>query len=156
STLRTSKIVSKYAKIEEFEAVRYYPGSSNPKLEGWCRKEAARFGVTIDDDAIAYLLESTEADLRKVSKEIENASIHVLPDKKITGEIISRLASHQAHAFSLLDHWAMGNRFDALKDLAELLARQSGIPIIALLNTSLSKWVNIKAAEADLVQSAKR
>ena len=64
STLRTSKIVSKHveknqAEIESFAAEKYWVGSPNARLETWCRKEAHRYGATIADEAIHYLLEST-------------------------------------------------------------------------------------------------
>jgi DNA polymerase III subunit delta len=145
SSLKFSKLVAKYASVEEFPKQRYWVGSSNPALENWCRKEARRHGAVIDDEAISYLLESSEADLRSISSEIEKAAIYLLPDNKITLEVVSRLSSHYAHVFSLLDHWARGNRCLAFSDISELVSRRSGIPVIALLNTSLSKWINIKA-----------
>lgn len=145
SSLKVSKVVSKYAAIENFPRQRYWVGGSNQSLEAWCRKEAHRHGATIDNDAINFLLESTEADLRLMSSEIEKAATYLLPRTKITLEVVSHLSTHFSHAFSLLDHWARGNRALALNDVDELLARRSGVPVIALLNTSLSKWINIKA-----------
>ncbi len=146
ATLRTSKVVEKHAEIEHFQKERFFVGSHNARLETWCRKEAHRHGVTVDDDAIAYLLDSTEADLRQVANEIEKAAIYLLPEKNISLAVVSRLSPHHSHVFSLLDHWAYGRRQKALESLHELLSRQSGIPIIAALQTTLSKWVNLKAA----------
>jgi DNA polymerase-3 subunit delta len=145
SSLKFSKAVAPYASIEDFPKARYWPGSNNASLESWCRKEARRYDVTIVDEAISYLLESTEADLRSMSSEIEKAATYILPDTVITLDIVSRLSSHSSHVFSLLDHWARGNRKSALSDVVELVSRRSGIPVIAMLNTSLSKWINIKA-----------
>jgi len=154
STLKTSKVVEKHARIDAFPKERYFVGSNNPKLETWCRKEAHHFGgATIDDDAISYLLDSTEADLRQISKEIEKAVVYLLPEKHITLETISKLSAFHSHVFSLLDHWAYGRRKEALESLNELLSRGSGIPIMAMLGTTLSKWVNFKAT-ADRFNSA--
>lgn len=146
ATLRTSKVVEKHAEIEHFQKERFFVGSHNTRLETWCRKEAHRYGATVDDEAIAYLLDSTEADLRQVANEIEKAAIYLMPEKNISLATISQLSPHHSHVFSLLDHWAYGRRQKALESLNELLSRQSGIPIIAALQTTLSKWVNLKAA----------
>lgn len=151
ATLRTSKAAGKCAKIETFAKAKYWPGSSNPELETWLRREAHRHNATIDDDAIAYLLESAEANLRQISKEIEKAAIFVLPGKHITLEVVSTLSSHHSHVFSLLDHWANGRRKEAVTSLDELLSRQSGMPILATLHTTLAKWIQLKAMAADLV-----
>lgn len=146
STLRTAKVVSKHAQIEHFQKERFFAGSHNQTLETWCRKEAKRFGATIEDQAISYLLDSTEADLRQVSREIEKAAIYLLPDKHITLSAVANLSPHHSHVFSLLDHWAYGRRKEALASLEELMSRGSGIPILATLETTLSKWINLKAA----------
>lgn len=153
STLKTSKVAEKHAKIEPFSKERFWVGSNNPKLENWCRKEAHNFDATIDDDAVSYLLDSTEADLRQISKELEKAAVFLLPAKHITLETIAKLSPHHSHVFTLLDHWAFGRRKEALESLSELLSRGSGIPIMAMLGTTLSKWVNYKAA-ADQINSA--
>ncbi len=153
STLRAAKIVEKHAKIETFSKERFSPGSANPKLETWCRKEAHRFAATVDDNAISYLLDSTEADLRQVSVELEKASVYILPGKHITLETITLLSAYHSHVFLLLDAWAFGKQKEALQSLTELLSRTSGIPIIAAISTTLSKWLNLKAA-ADRAISA--
>jgi DNA polymerase III subunit delta len=148
SSLKYSKVAAQYAEVEEFPKPRYWPGSSNAALESWCRKEARLHGASINDEAISYLLEGTEADLRAMSAEIEKAALYILPETAITLEVVSRLSSHFSHAFSLLDHWAKGNRNLALNDVSELVSRRSGIPVIAMLNTSLTKWINIKSLSA--------
>lgn len=146
-TLRTSKVVGKHAKIESFEKPRYFAGNPSVQLMTWCRKEAHHFDATIDDDAIIYLLDSTEANLRQVAAEIEKAVIYIHPEKRITLNVVSTLSSHYSHVFSLLDHWAAGRRRETLQTLEELLSRQSAMPILATLHTTLSKWAQFKALE---------
>lgn len=148
STLRLSKVVASHARIEEFPKERYWPGSHNPRLETWCQKEARRHGATIDDAAIAYLLDSTEANLRQLASEIAKAAIYLLPDTHITLETVCAVSAHHSHVFSLMEHWAVGAKKLALQDLEELLSRQSAMPIIAALHTTLSKWVQLKAMAA--------
>ena len=144
SSLKTSKAVPKSVGIEKFEKERYYVGSKNPKLDTWCRKEARRFGATIDDAAATYLLDGLEADLRSVSNELQKASVYILPKTHITLEAVQELTPFHSHVFVLADKWISGKTSEAYDSLRELLSRQSGMPIIAMLQTMLSKWVYMK------------
>jgi DNA polymerase-3 subunit delta len=144
SSLKTSKAVPKSVGIEKFEKERYYVGSKNPKLDTWCRKEARRFGATIDDAAATYLLDGLEADLRSVSSELQKASVYILPKTHITIEAVQELTPFHSHVFVLADKWISGKTSEAYDSLRELLSRQSGMPIIAMLQTMLSKWVYMK------------
>lgn len=152
STLKVSKVAEKHAQIERFEKRKYTAGSANRELVTWAGKEAHRFKSVIDDDAIFYLAESTEVNLRQMSKEIEKAATFVLPKERITLEVVSQLSPHYSHVFQLLDHWAYGRRAQVIASIQELLSRQSALPIVALLQTTLSKWITIKA-EADRIEA---
>ena len=145
STLKTSKAIVKHAKIEEFRKERYFAGSRHPKYETWCNKEAKRYGATIDDDAIHYLLEGTEADLRQISSEIGKAAVKILPATHIKLSTVVELSPHQSHVFALTESWVAGRGKEALASLSELLSRQSGILIIATMQTIVAKWVYMKA-----------
>ncbi len=145
STLRTAKAASKYAEIEHFPKERYFVGSRNAKLETWCRKEAKHFGATIDDQAIVYLLTGLEADLRQISAEIAKAATYILPKTHISLAVVEELTPFHSHVFVLADKWITGHSAEALESLRELLSRQSGMPIIAMLQTMLSKSIEMKA-----------
>lgn len=145
STLKTSKAVKPVCTLEEFPKEKYYSGSENPKLSTWCNKEAKRFGATIDDAAIYYLLDSFEADLRSVSAEIQKAAVSILPATHITHATVVALSPHHSHVFTLAEEWISGKTGQALVSCQEILSRQSAMPVIALLQTFLSKWIHMRA-----------
>lgn len=144
ANLKLSKVVAKHSQLEEFPKAKYYVGSSNPKLETWVRKEAKSKGATIDDTAIAYLLDGTEANLRQIYQEIEKAATFILPKTHITYEVVVELSPHHSHVFTLLDHWLEGRADKALDSAAELLSRQPSLKVIATLQTFLSRWIEMK------------
>lgn len=144
STLRFSKAVERHATIEKFEKEKYFIGGRNPRLETWVKKEAKHFGTTIEDRAVTYLLASTEANLRQISSELNRISVEILPEKHITSYAAEASCPHYSHIFVLADRFISGNSREALASLAELLSRQSAIPIIAALQTMLSKWIHVK------------
>ncbi len=145
STLKTAKQVIKYAKVEEFPKEKYFPGSRNLKLESFSRQEAKKYNATIDDDAIEYLLNSTEGNMRQLSSEIEKTTLSILPQTKITHKIVSGLCAPQGHIFQFIDLWLSGRNSEALDNLRYLLAQQNAMPILAALQTMLSKWIKLKA-----------
>lgn len=153
-TLKVSKVFEKHAEIESFEKIKYWPGSTNAEMLNWCRKRAHKFGVVIDDAAIDYLAESTEGNLRMIAKEIEKTAVYILPEKTITLEVISRMSPHFSNVFALLDHWISGNKREVLSSIQELLSKQqSVIPVFAVMQTTLSKWLNVKTATERVLAS---
>ncbi|MBX9695125.1 MAG: DNA polymerase III subunit delta [Cyanobacteria bacterium] len=144
-SLKLSKVMQKFATIERFPKTKYYTGSSNPTLETWVRKEAKANGATIDDEAISYLLDGTEANLRQISKEIEKASTFILPATHITYKVVEELSPHHSHVFSLLEYWLSGDSKNALASVNELLSRQAAMQVIATLQTFLGRWIEMKS-----------
>ncbi|HEY9676505.1 MAG TPA: DNA polymerase III subunit delta [Drouetiella sp.] len=144
-TLKTTKAVQKHAEIERFEKQKFYVGSPNAVLNTWCRKEAKRHNATIEDQAVTYLLDGTEANLRQISAEIEKAAIHTLPGNHITYQTVVQLSPYHSHVFALADFWLAGKGRDALASAEELLTRQSAMPIIATMQTMISKWILMKS-----------
>lgn len=151
--LKISKVVAKHSKIETFEQKKFYAGGKNEQIMTWARQEAHRFSSVIDDEAINYLAEGCEANLRQMSQEIQKAAIYVLPEKRISLAVVLELSPHFSHVFALLDHWAYGRKYELLTSLLEILSRQSAMPLLALLNTTLTKWITIKAAAEQVIQN---
>ncbi len=144
-TLKTTKAVQKHAKIEKSEKEKFYVGSPNGVLSSWCRTEAKSHAATIEDQAINYLLDGTEADLRQVAAEIEKAAIHVLPGNHITYQVVVQLSPYHSHVFALADFWLSGKGKEALISAEEILTRQSAMPLIATMQTMISKWILMKS-----------
>lgn len=145
SNLKLSKVASKHAQIEPFEKVKYYLGSNNPKLETWVRKEAKAHGATIDDAAVQYLLDGTEANLRLISQEIEKAATYILPKIHISHAVVVELSPHHSHVFTLLDHWLEGRSSEALNSINELMSKQPALKVMATLQTFLARFIDIKS-----------
>jgi DNA polymerase-3 subunit delta len=144
STLKLSKAAAKVAKVEAFPKEKYWPGSSNARLRSWCQKEAKRFSATIADEAIQYLLDSTEANLRQVSAEIEKAAVAIMPNTHITEAVVIELSPHHSSVFDLADRWLSGKPDQAIIALNEILNQQSGIPVLAALQTMFGRWIRLR------------
>ena len=144
TTLRLSKLVSKYAKLESFPREKIWAGATSPKLQQWCQKEAKHFNATIENEAADYLIEGLEANLRQISSEIEKAAIYILPKTFISLDIIRQLSPHHSSVFSVAEHWLAGDTQKTLLTLRELLSHQNAMQILATMQTMISKWVQIK------------
>lgn len=153
-TLKVSKVLEKHADIESYPKIKFWSGSTNHDMLNWGRKRAHKFGAVIDDEAIDYLAESNEGNLRMIAMEIEKAATYVYPDKKISLEQVSKLSPHYSNVFALIDHWTASRNIRVMESLEELLSKQqSAIPIFAVLQTTFSKWVNIKTAAERVLSS---
>ncbi len=145
SSLRLSKLVAKISTPIEFQREKLWAGSANAKLENWCRKEAKHFGATIDDQAVSYLIDGLDGNLRQISSELYKASIYVLPGSHITLAHLKNLSPHFSGIFTLAELWLAGRVAETYVALKELQAKQNNMATVATLQTLLSKWVEIKA-----------
>ncbi|MBY0359985.1 MAG: DNA polymerase III subunit delta [Candidatus Obscuribacterales bacterium] len=146
-TLKTSKVMEKHGEIEHFPKIKFWSGSNNPDMLNWGRKRAHKHGAVIDDQAIDYLAESSEGNLRMIAMEIEKTATYIYPEKRITLEHVAQLSPHYSNVFALLDHWIAGRQNKVIENIEEILGKQqSAIPIFAVLQTTFSKWINIKTA----------
>jgi DNA polymerase III delta subunit len=145
NSLRLSKLVAKIATLTEFPKAKVWAGSANATLENWCRKEAKHFNATIDDDAVNYLIDGLDANLRQISSELYKASIYVLPASHITLNHVKNLSPHHSGIFALADLWLSGRVAEAYVALKELQTKQNNMATVATLQTFISKWVEIKA-----------
>ena len=146
STLRLSKLVSKHGQLEKFEKTKFFPGSPIPAtIDNWCQKEAKHFGATIDSEAISYLVDGLDANLRQISSEIEKVAIYIMPKTHISLDAVKNLSPHHSHIFGVVDLWFGGKTAEAFSALKELQAKQNNMATIATLQTFISKWVEIKA-----------
>lgn len=144
TTLRLSKLVSKFAKVEAFPREKVWPGQPNQKLQLWCQKEAKRFDATIENEAADYLIEGLEANLRQISSELEKAAIYILPKTFISLDIVKQLSPHHSNVFAVAEHWLHGDTQKTMVALRELLAHQNSMQILAAMQTMISKWVQVK------------
>jgi DNA polymerase-3 subunit delta len=144
-TLKTSKAIEKIATIEPFEKPKYLNAHNQGQFLSFCNKEAHRWQAYIEEDACFYLRESTEADLRLISKEIEKAATYILPEKTIRLEHVQLLSPHFSEVFDLMAHWAQRDTTKVLGQLNELRAKQvSPHMVLALMQTQLRNWLNYK------------
>ncbi len=104
--------------------------------------------------AIQYLLMVTEANLRQVSSEIEKVALSILPKTVITYDVVADLCSSHGHIFQFVDFWLDGQTGKAISTLEELLAQQNVIPVLAALQTMLSKWIKLKSLYEQYSQSS--
>jgi DNA polymerase III delta subunit len=148
SSLRISKLVARVAELKEFPKAKFYSGTAHPQLEKWCQDEAKRFGATIEIEAVSYLLDGLEGNLRQISSEIEKAATFVMPQNFINADVVKRLSPHHSQVFVVCDSWlSQKNEQDSLKlmvALKEMLARQNAMQVMAAVQTILAKWVHIK------------
>jgi len=154
-SLKTSKAVEKHGEIISFEKFKYYTGSESSKLISFANEEVHKYGAVIDDDAVYYLAESTETNLRQIAADIEKAAIYILPEKRIRLEHVTLLSPHFSDVFALLGFWAQGEKGKVLLSLQELKSRQvSPHMVVAAMQTMLSKWIYYKSEHEKMMTVA--
>lgn len=146
ANLKVSKAISKHSEMRAFPRIKYYAGSPCRELITFGNAEAHRHKANIEDDAIYYLAESSEVNLRQMASEIEKSAVYILPEKTIRLEHVMMLSPHFSQVFALTEHWAAGDAGKVLSVIQELQSRQmSPHMVVATMQTILSKWIYYKS-----------
>ncbi|HEY8393572.1 MAG TPA: DNA polymerase III subunit delta [Thermaerobacter sp.] len=103
-------------------------------LAQWLQEEAARLGKTLRPEAAAWLVESGEPDLYRLSNELHKAAAYAGERREITGDDVRAvgIAATTAAVFDLVDAIAEKRRAAAVQLLGRLLA--AGEPPLRLLS----------------------
>ena len=76
---------------------------------------------------------------------LKRVTLAILPKTNITYDDVLSLCSAQGHIFQFIDFWLNRQPEKALNNLRDLLVQQNAMPILATLQTMLSKWIKLKA-----------
>lgn len=99
----------------------------------WARRSVTDAGAEIDDVTLRLFLSRVDADVRRLSNEINKLAAAALPGTRITAEMVDALVSHSRELsnFDLTDHLVAGRKGQALTALKKIL--DDGAEPLALL-----------------------
>ena len=141
SSLKITKTIEKIGKIEAFNPYKSY---QEKELLSWITQRASNKKIKITNDAAQLLLKNTGHELRKLNSEIEKLIIHIHPEKTIGKECVLALSSTHENIFLLADYIIQNQKSLAISELNKLLEKEPALRIMAVLQTSLRKWLKIK------------
>lgn len=125
-------------------------------LERWIAQQAQSYGVSIDRNAVALLIERVGNDLRFLDQELAKLAAWVNYQGTITVEDINLFIapSMEANIFALVEALGQKKRQEALRALHALLAdpREDALRILAMI----ARQIRLIMAAKELLEKEKR
>lgn len=132
-----TKLVKKHGFVLQFD--RLYESRMRP----WLRIIANDQGVTLEPDAMEYLIRNVGADLAAVAKEVEKAAIHAGTDRVGIDNLTAVLTSvKEQSSFALMDAMSARDTVKALIMLKQMLEQgESPLAILAVIGRQLRQLI---------------
>ena len=134
------KLLSKYNK-QEFPVIPSYKTS---ELSGIIKGMAKKKGVTIENSAVAALIENIGNNLREFDIELDKLQLISYPRNVITDEMVYEFGISNQDLFNLTDYITKGEKGKALSELRKLLAKKHPLELLAPIQTILKKHIYLK------------
>lgn len=140
-TFNLVKTIKKFGEVKEFQPFRSY---QTKELSEWIRQTAKQKNIDIKNDAVTELLTSVGEDLRRLDSELDKLELLVYPNKTVTKKDVASLGISHENIFNFADVWLSGNKAEALIELNKLLEKEPPLRIMAILNTTIKRWLKLK------------
>jgi DNA polymerase-3 subunit delta len=145
SVSKIYKLISKIGKIQEFPAFKSY---QEDKIINWVKSRAGDKNVNFSADACIAFVQNNGEDLRKLDNELDKLILYIHPDKIIKKNDVLELCSNQENIFLIADYLLKNQKQKAINELYKVLEKEHALKIIAILHTTLRKWIKLKLESA--------
>lgn len=134
------KILSKY-NVKEFSTFKTY---KTAEIAGWIKTQAKAKDISLNDDAVALLIEQIGNNLREFNTELDKLKLIAYPEKKVTRKMVEEICISNEDLFGFADLIMKGERDRALLEFHKLLDKKHPLEILSAVQTMLKKWIILK------------
>lgn len=153
-TLKLVKEIKKIAEVEEFKA--FQPWDTKP-VAAWLSKIAKAKKISIDNNAIEFLVDYIGTDTSKLYSELERLDLLLAKkdsssNKKISPELIQRECKAKHDIFRFAEELAKGNKEVSRNELKKIIDNDDvNIGFLAGLQTNLSRYLKLKLLQRERI-----
>lgn len=135
------KALDKLGKISQFSSFRDY---EDWKYVPVIQEIAKEKEIDISKDTIKTLVEISGTYLIDIDSQLEKLKLYAYPNKKITTDMVEKISIVNEDVFALVDLMINSNCETFIEKLTNLLEKSHYLEIIALLQTMIQKFVQMK------------
>ena len=140
------KILSSVCKIQEFKQLPTY----DKMLPSVIIKLAKELEIELTNECSAKIVEMLGSNLRVISNELEKLKVYIYPNNKPTIQNIEEICSSTKDVFKLVDYFILSKKDEAMKEFKLLTQTQHPLQILALLQSTISRFINLKLLSRDM------
>jgi len=140
------KIFSKACEVREFKQLPTY----DKTLPTVITKLGKENEIELTNDCTAKIIEMLGSNLRVIDNEIKKLKLYIYPNTKPSVKDIERICTTTQDIFKLVDYFVLSRKNEAMKELDMLTQTQHPLQILALLQSTISRLINLKLLSRDM------
>jgi len=90
------------------------------------------------------------SNLRVISNELEKLKLYIYPNKKPSVQDIEKICTSTKDVFKLVDYFILSKKDEAMNEFSLLTQTQHPLQILALLQNTVSRFINLKLLSREL------
>ena len=134
------KILSKY-NTKEFPTFKTYKVAD---ISNWIINQAKTKDITLNQDAISFLVEQIGNNLREFDAELDKLKLIAYPQKTVTKKMVEDICISNQDLFNFTELIMRGNKDSALLEFKKLLDKKHPLELLSAIQTMLRKWIILK------------
>lgn len=140
------KILADVCEVQEYKQLPTY----DKGLPSIIIKMAKEMELELTNDCAAKIIEMLGANLRVISNELEKLKLYIYPNKKTNIQDIEQICSSTKDVFKLVDFFILSKKDEAMNEFSLLTQTQHPLQILALLQSTISRFINLKLLSREL------
>ncbi len=140
------KMLADACEIQEFKQLPTY----DKGLPSAIIKLAKEQELELTNDCATKIIEMLGSNLRVISNELEKLKLYIYPNKKPTTQDIEKICTSTKDVFKLVDYFILSKKDDAMNEFTLLTQTQHPLQILALLQSTISRFINLKLLSREL------
>ena len=140
------KILSEACTVQEFKQLPTY----DKTLPSVIIKLAKETELDLTNDCAAKIIEMLGANLRVISNELEKLKLYIYPNKKPSVKDVEKICTSTKDVFKLVDYFILSKKDEAMNEFNLLTQTQHPLQILALLQSTISRFINLKLLSREL------
>ena len=134
------KILAGVCEVREFKQLPTY----DKTLPQIITKLAKENELELTSDCTSKIIEMLGSNLRVIDNELKKLKLYIYPNSKPSTRDIEQICTSTQDVFKLVDYFVLAKKDAAIKELDMLTQTQHPLQILALLQGTISRFVNLK------------
>lgn len=140
------KILSKACEVREFKQLPTY----DKTLPTVITKLGKENELQLTPECTAKIIEMLGSNLRIIDNELKKLKLYIYPNTTPSAKDVEKICTTTQDVFKLVDYFVLSKKNEAMKEFDMLTQTQHPLQILALLQSTISRFITLKLLSRDL------
>lgn len=140
------KLLAKNCEVQEYKQLPSY----DKTLPTIITKLGKENGLDLTQNCVSKIIEMLGTNLRVIDNELKKLTLYIYPNKQPAAKDVEKICSTTQDVFKLVDYFILSKKAEAMKEFEKLTQFQHPLSVLALLQSTISRFINLKLLSRNL------